>query len=339
MSQSETLCGPQPHSLTLRSGAGINQLTAPRAKTLLVVAGPTGAGKSELALNLALRFGGEIINADSVQLYRGLDIGSAKLTAEERKGVPHHLIDILDPAQIFSAGDWAEAAAWIAQEIAARGALPVVAGGTGFYIRTLLAGISLSPKRDDGLRAKLAERERARPGSIARILRRLDPATASRIHPNDTHKLIRALEICLLARRPASSHFAMAPLRRLGGFSPIWLVLNPPRALLHERIALRTIRMFQQGLLSEVRGLLEAGVPADAKAFESIGYKECLSVLKGELTEEQAVERVTIATRQYAKRQITWFRREPKGLWINHFGDSTEALSLAIQYVAAMLHE
>jgi tRNA dimethylallyltransferase len=145
------------------------------------------------------------------------------------------------------------------------------------------------------------------------------------------------LEICLLARRPASRHFATAPVRRLDGFSPIRVILDPPRAELHERIALRTIRMFQRGLIAEVRGLLEAGVPADAKAFESIGYKECLSILKGELTEEQAVERVTIATRQYAKRQLTWFRREPKALWINHFGDTPEALSLAVQYVAAML--
>lgn len=316
----------------------MDQLTAPRAKTLLIVAGPTAAGKSELALNLALKFGGEIINADSVQLYRGLDIGSAKLTAEERRGVPHHLVDILEPEQIFSAGDWAEAAARIAREIDARGALPVVAGGTGFYIRTLLEGISLSPKRDDGLRAMLADRERARPGSLARILSRLDAATASRIHPNDTHKLIRALEICLLARRPASRHFATAPVRRLDGFHPIRLILDPPRAQLRERIARRTIRMFQRGLLNEVRGLLEAGVPADAKAFESIGYKECLSVLNGELTEQQAIERATIATRQYAKRQLTWFRREPNVLWINHFGDSTEALELAIQYVSAMLH-
>jgi tRNA dimethylallyltransferase len=338
MSHSEADAGRRLPSLTLISDIAMYSLTSLPRETLLIVAGPTGAGKSELALKLALEFGGEVVNADSVQLYRGLDIGTAKLAPEEWRGVPHHLIDVLEPEQVFSSGDWAEVAATCIREITGRGAVPVVAGGTGFYIRTLVEGISLSPKRDEDIRRRLAEREQARPGAIARMLRRLDPATAARIHPNDSHKLVRALEICLLKRGPASSHFAAAPVRRLEGYFPVWLVLDPPRAELHERIARRTRRMFEAGLLEEVERLLARGVPSSAKAFESIGYRECLSVLAGLMTEAEAMERVTIATRQYAKRQTTWFRRESNCLRIEHFGDSREALDTAVQYVVDKFH-
>ncbi len=312
--------------------------TPPPDQPLPIIAGPTGAGKSELALRLALALGGEIVNADSVQLYKGFDIGTAKLAPAERRGVPHHLIDILEPDQVFSSGEWAAAAAAAIREITARGAVPIVAGGTGFYIRTLVEGISLSPTRDEQLRRRLAARERQRPGTMARVLRRLDPASAARIHPNDLQKLVRALEICLLERKPASSHFAAAPVRRLEGYLPVWLLLAPPRAELHDRIARRTRRMFDTGLLGEVERLITRGVPGSAKAFESIGYRECLSVLAGQMTPVEAIQRVTIATRQYAKRQTTWFRKESNCLRIQHFGDSPEAVDCAIQYVIDKFH-
>lgn len=309
--------------------------TSDGAKPLLIVAGPTGSGKSALALALAARLGGEIVNADSVQLYRGFDLGSAKTPIQERSGIPHHLIDILDPEDVFTAGDWATAASDTIHGIWARRALPVVAGGTGFYIRTLLEGISESPTRDDQLRLVLSARESARPGFLSRALRRLDPQTAARIHPNDRHKLLRALEICLLARSPASRHFASAPVRRLEGAAPIRIVLDPPRALLHARIEARTHRMFDAGLLDETRRLLERGVPSTAKPFLSIGYKECCEALSGRISPAQAANLAIIATRQYAKRQLTWFRREPNCFWISDFGDSDTALALALDHLSA----
>jgi tRNA dimethylallyltransferase len=307
-------------------------------KPLLIVAGPTGSGKSALALALALRLGGEIVNADSVQLYRGFDIGSAKTPAAARAGVPHHLLDVLPPDAVYTAGDWAQAASATIDGIWARGALPVLAGGTGFYVRTLLEGISESPARDERLRATLAAREAARPGLSVRALRRFDPATARRIHPNDSHKLLRALEICFLAGVPASQHFAAVPVRRLEDASPVRIVLDPPRAALHERIEQRTRRMFADGLLEETRALLAGGVPSSAKPFQSIGYKECLDVIAGRITVIQAIDLVTIATRQYAKRQLTWFRRDPMCFWINEFGDTEAALGQALSHVRARFY-
>jgi len=283
--------------------------------------------------DLAAALGGEIVNADSVQIYRGLDIGSAKTPAAGRRGIRHHLIDILEPQQVFSAGDWAVAAREALEGIHLRTALPVITGGTGFYIRTLLEGISESPKRDEGLRAEIAAREAARPGLVFRALRRMDAPTAGRIHPNDSHKLLRALEICLLARRPASQHFAAAPMRPLEGYRVAQIILAPPRQALHERIAQRTMAMFSAGLVEEVKKLLADGVPAGCKAFESIGYKECLKLLRGEITETEAREQVTIATRQYAKRQETWFRKDSNTFRINTFGDSDAAFATALQWV------
>ncbi len=303
---------------------------------LIVVAGPTGSGKSDLALALAREFHGEIVNCDSLQLYRGLDIGTAKTPAVERFGVPHHLFDVLEPQQVFNAGDYAALARPLLRQIAARGAVPVMAGGTGFYLRALLDGLAEGPKRDDALRADLARREQCRPGALHRILCRLDRTAAARIHANDRNKLIRAVEICLLARRPVTQVFGggRAPLR---DFDVLKLVLNPPRPALHARIAARTRAMFDAGLVDEVRTLLHSGVPNDAKAFESIGYKQALKVLAGALTLEEAVDLTTIATRQYAKRQWTWFRQESNIHWINDFGGSPMALAVARAFVRQLL--
>lgn len=298
-----------------------------------MVCGPTASGKSSLALSLALRFGGEIVNCDSLQVYRGMDVGTAKPAAAERMAVPHHLFDILEPERVFNAGDYAAAARRVIGEITARARLPVVVGGTGFYLRALLEGLADGPARDDRLRQGMAVREARRPGSLHRILRRLDAATAARIHRNDVQKTTRALEICLLARQPASLLFTASASAALEGYRVLQIGLDPPRAELHERIAARTRAMFEAGLEREVEELLAHGVPATAKAFESIGYKETLSMLQGCITRDQAMELTTIATRQYAKRQLTWFRRNPQVRWLRCFGEAEEARQSAVSWV------
>jgi tRNA dimethylallyltransferase len=296
---------------------------------LVAVLGPTCSGKSSLALRLASEFGGEIVNCDSVQVYAGLDVGTAKTPPEARQGVPHHLVSFLRPDEVFTAGDYAAMARQVLGDIAARGRLPVLVGGTGFYLRALLEGLAEGPRRDDALRARLAAREAARPGSLHRILSRLDRRTASRIHANDRNKLIRALEICLLARRPAQAVFD-AGKRGLSGYRTLKIVLDPPRPLLHARIDARTRAIFAGGLELEVRRLLESGLPPAAKALESIGYKETLQMIEGRLSFEEALERTTIATRQYAKRQLTWFRREQDAHWFSGFGDDPEVVRSAL---------
>ncbi|MEJ5368452.1 MAG: tRNA (adenosine(37)-N6)-dimethylallyltransferase MiaA [Bryobacteraceae bacterium] len=305
---------------------------------LIVIAGPTCSGKSVLALETARRTGGEIVNCDSLQLYRGMDIGTAKTPLEERAGVPHHLFDVLEPWEVFSAGDYAREARKVLEAVRARSAVPVLAGGTGFYLRALLEGLAEAPPRNEALRARLLERESRRPGILHRLLKRLDPRTAASIHPNDVQKTVRALEICLSAGEPASAVFARGR-QPLEGWRVLKLGLHPPRAALVERIRERTRRMFERGLLEEVRALLERGVPAGAKAFESIGYKEALACLRGELTVEEAMERTETATRQYAKRQMTWFRREAGMVWLNGFGDEPAVAAAALELVREFLGE
>ncbi|MBI5281557.1 MAG: tRNA (adenosine(37)-N6)-dimethylallyltransferase MiaA [Candidatus Solibacter usitatus] len=311
-------------------------MDSPVLSPLLVVAGPTGTGKSHLALSLAREFRGEIVNCDSLQLYRYLDIGTSKPPPRDRLAIPHHLFDLLNPAEVYNAGDYAAAARPVLNEIAARGALPIVAGGTGFYLRTLLQGLAEGPRRSDNLRHRLERLEARHAGRLHRLLWRLDPETAARMHPNDRNKLVRALEICLLARRPASQVFSVGS-KPLEGFRILKLGLDPPRPLLHARIAERTIGMFESGLLDEVRHLLASGIPASAKAFESIGYKECLAALEGRISAAEAVELTTIASRQYAKRQLTWFRKEPGMIWLKHFGDSPQAVAEARLHLSGWL--
>jgi tRNA dimethylallyltransferase len=292
----------------------------PTAAPLLVLVGPTASGKSALAVDLALQFHGEIVNCDSVQLYRGLDIGTAKTTAGQRRGIPHHLLDVLDPKELTTAGDYCLRARGVLQEIASRGTLPIVVGGTGFYLRALLEGLAEGPSRNEPLRARLAEMESISSGRLHRLLLRLDGEAAARIHARDLNKLIRAIEICILSRRPASDLFldGRTPLE---GFRMLKFVLQPDRKALHDRIAVRTRAIFSAGLVDEVRQLLAQGISWDAKPFESIGYREATEFLRGRISLEQAIESTTIATRQYAKRQMTWFRREPDAIAIHGFGD------------------
>jgi tRNA dimethylallyltransferase len=297
---------------------------------LIVVAGPTGAGKSNLAIDLAVRCSGEIVNCDSVQLYRYMDIGSAKTPLAERRGIPHHLIDILDPDEHFTAGDYARAARQVVRRIAGTGRIPIVAGGTGFYLRAFLSGLSESPARDEALRGRLALRESA---SLHRLLSRFDPAAAKRIHPNDRNKLTRALEICILTRRPATEHFRDRPSRSLEGFRVFKLGLDPPREELSARIDERCRRMFRQGLVDEVRRILAQGYPPDSKALQSIGYREAVMHVQGRLSLDEAIRDTQTATRQYAKRQRTWFRREPDMVWIRSFGGHENSLAEAIHHL------
>jgi tRNA dimethylallyltransferase len=299
---------------------------------LPVVLGPTGSGKSNLALHVALALGGEIVNCDSLQVYRGFDIGTAKVAAEERQGIPHHLIDVIEPEQLFTAGDYARLAEVALREIAGRGRVPVIAGGTGFYLRALLDGLFPGPSRDQALRVRLERREASHPGSLHRILTRLDPTTAARIHPNDKNKTMRALEVRLIEGRPMSSLFerGRAP---LAGFHPIKLGLEPPRELLYERLNARTRAMFEHGLVDEVRHLLAAGVSRKAKPFESLGYKQALQMIEGSITPEEALESTQLETRRYAKRQITWFRKEHGVHWLAGFGDDPRIQAEAIAIV------
>jgi tRNA dimethylallyltransferase len=310
--------------------------------SLPVVLGPTGSGKSNLALTIARELDGEIVNFDSVQVYRGFDVGSAKLAPAERQGIPHHLIDIVEPTALFTAGDYARAAEAVVREISSRGRVPILVGGTGFYLRGLLQGLSPGPGRDDALRRRLLEREQKRPGALHRILARLDPQSAFRIHPNDRNKTLRALEIRLIERAPLASIFKRGtpPLR---DFRPVKIGLDPPRDLLYARLNERAGRMFhpeapQRSLVDEVRGLLAAGVPREAKPFESLGYKQVLHMLAGRLSEEQALELTRQETRRYAKRQMTWFRKESGVHWIPGFGESprVQAEALAILRRAGM---
>jgi tRNA dimethylallyltransferase len=300
---------------TMLQGVDENRVTA-----LPIVVGPTGSGKSELALRIAQDLGGEIVNCDSLQIYRGFNIGTAKVAPAERRGIPHHLIDLVEPTALFTAGEYAEVARAALRDIASRGYIPVVVGGTGFYLRALLEGLFPGPPRDETLRENLQRREQRRPGSLHRILQRLDPASGAHIHPNDNNKTIRALEVRLLDGRPMSALFAQgrAPLR---GFQPIKIGLHPDRKLLSERLDARTALIFEHGLIAEVRELLATGVAPSAKPFESLGYRQALSVIQGLLTPEQALESTRGDTRRYAKRQMTWFRKEPDVHWLRGFGD------------------
>ncbi len=300
---------------------------------LVVIAGPTGSGKSALALHLAATFPVEIVNCDSMQLYRGFDIGTAKTPPGLRDKIPHHLIDALEPQSVYSAGDYARCARPILGGISARGKLPVVTGGTGFYLRALIEGLPALPARDEALRARLEKREGERPGAVHRMLRRLDPAAAARIHPEDVQKSIRALEVRLLTKTSAPPRESAEP---LAGFRILKIGLNPDRARLHATLDARTRETFQRGLIEEVRSLLDCGCTGQEKPFESLGYKQALAVVRGTLTLEGAIASTQIETRQYAKRQMTWFRRDREMVWLAGFGD--EVVDQAVELVTGLLN-
>jgi tRNA dimethylallyltransferase len=302
------------------------------------VAGPTGSGKSDLALAIAQQFHGEIINCDSLQVYRHFDIGTAKLPPGEWRGIPHHLIDILDPDEIFTAGEYARLARETIQAISQRGHLPILAGGTGFYLRALLDGLFEGPSRDQSLRDRLARREMRRSGSLHRLLRRFDSATARKIHPHDVPKVTRALEVCLLTHRPVSELFREGR-DALGGYRTLKLGLLPDRDALYQRLDKRCAAMFDGGLVEEVRHILALGFAAESKPFESHGYKQALQFIRGELNLREAIFYAQRNTRQYAKRQLTWFRREPGLVWLRGFADTPGIRESTFERVTSFLAE
>jgi tRNA dimethylallyltransferase len=304
----------------------------------VILLGPTGSGKTALSLELAQRFGGEIVSCDSVAVYRGMELGTAKPSKEDRKRVRHHLIDVADPDEPFTAGEYSRRARAALREIAAREHLPIVTGGTGLYLRALTEGLFAGPARREDLRARLrASAERRGSAWLHRVLKRLDAATAERIHANDTAKLIRAIEVCVAARSPLSTLLQNQGKNPLTGFRILRIGLSPPRIAvppgdgLYERINQRCAAMFAAGLVDETRGLLERFGPV--KALDSLGYRQARSVLDSSMTEEEAVAAAQQGHRNYAKRQMTWFRREPEVHWIEGFGDVAETARVAEELV------
>jgi tRNA dimethylallyltransferase len=306
---------------------------------VVILLGPTGSGKTALSLALAERFGGEIVSCDSVAVYRGMELGTAKPTKEERARVPHHLIDVAGPDEPFTAGEYSRLARKALREIAARKRLPIVTGGTGLYLRALTEGLFAGPARREDLRARL-RRSVARHGSswLHRMLRKLDAATAERIHANDTAKLIRAIEVCVAARKPMSEVMARDPLT---DFRLLRIGLNPPREQLppreglYDRLNQRCAAMFAAGLVDETRGLLERYGPV--KALDSLGYRQARSVLGGTMSLEDAIKAAQQGHRNYAKRQMTWFRREPEVRWMEGFGDEAGTVREAAELVDSAL--
>jgi tRNA dimethylallyltransferase len=291
-------------------------------RKVIAILGPTGSGKSELALCVAGSFAGEVVNCDSLQVYRYFDVGTAKLPPQARQGIPHHLMDFLDPDQVFTAGEYARLARPVLEEISVRGHLPVVAGGTGFYLRALIDGLFPGPQRDQVLRDRLAGRERRKSGSLHRLLRRFDPEAARRIHPRDLPKVTRALEVCLVTRRPVTELFQQGR-EALGGYRILKIGLSPARDQLYEKLDRRTRQIFESGLIEEVRGILARGFPATVKPFESHGYRQAMQFINGELKLDEAIFYAQRNTRHYAKRQMTWFRQEAGMEWFSGFGDDT----------------
>jgi len=321
-------------------GPGQSLDTRPALPLAVLLLGPTGSGKTALSLALGERFSGEIISCDSVAVYKGMDLGSAKPSREEQARLPHHLIDVAEPGTEFTAGEYAMQGREALHAIAGRGHLPIVTGGTGLYLRALTEGLFAGPKRHDELRERLrksAERHGATPSGkswLHRILQRIDPASAERIHANDQPKLIRAIEVCVAGKKRLSEAFQEGehPGRDpLTGFRLLRIGLAPPRVAHYERINARAAQMFARGLVEETRGLLERY--GRVRALDALGYRQALAVIDGAMTLDEAVAAAQQGHRNYAKRQATWFRREPDVHWIAGFGDASEIREEAIRLV------
>ncbi|MBQ6196465.1 MAG: tRNA (adenosine(37)-N6)-dimethylallyltransferase MiaA [Lachnospiraceae bacterium] len=287
-------------------------------KPLVILTGPTAAGKSALSLSLAQRIGGEIISADSMQVYRGMDIGSAKLPEDERQGIPHHLLDVKEISEPFDVTEFVRLAQDAAEEIFARGGIPILAGGTGFYLQAFLKGIDFSEgDPDHALREELtALAEKEGREAVWSLLQAEDPAAAKGLHPNNVKRVIRALEY----HRQTGRSITEANEEQSAALSPYtfaYFVLTLPREELYQRIDLRVDEMFAKGLVQEVKALKESGIPFGTTARQAIGYKEVLDALDGLCSMEEARARIKLNTRHYAKRQLTWFRREKDVIWLN----------------------
>ena len=306
---------------------------------LVVITGPTASGKTALGVALARRFGGEVVSADSMQIYRGMDIGTAKPTPEEMQGVPHHMIDIADPTENYSVSRYAKEAAACVDDILARGNLPIVVGGTGLYIDSLIAGRTFADgTADTALRQELSERYDEIGGEgLLGELRKVDPERAAKLHPADKKRIVRAMEVYILTGRTITQHDAetrAVPPR----YDAAKIALDfAVRQDLYDRIDRRVDIMVQQGLFDEVRALLAAGVPADCTAMQAIGYKEAVAAVQGKAAPQDAVAAIQLASRRYAKRQLTWLRRDQDLFWLRHekTPDMDRACRLSTQFLSA----
>src|SRR5579862_7847350 len=343
----------------------MNTAASPR---LIVILGPTASGKSALAIELAKRLNGEILVCDSTQVYRHFDIGTAKVPPRDQHGIPHHLVDLVEPDEIFTAGDYRRHALLALDDLRRRSKLPILAAGTGLYLRALLEGLADAPTRSEELRDRLRRSAKQHgPVHLHKILARLDPASATRIAPRDTQKIIRAIEMRILAGKPVAEIFsasraesreevrehvaaretprdgvqdeARRALRANGlkGYAITKIGLAPPRPALYARIDARVNEMLAAGWLDEVRALVSSGIPVDAKPFQFIGYSDVRAHLEGRIPLAAAVANIQQSTRRFAKRQLTWFRREPDVHWLASFGDADETIAAALDLIAAPL--
>ena len=306
----------------------------PTARIIPAIVGPTASGKSDLGIRLALAFDGEIINLDSVQVYRGIQIATAKVPFEERRGVPHHLIDVIEPTANFTAGEYARLTSEKIEEIEARTSMALLVGGTGFYLRALVNPLFESEPTDLRLRERLSRRRDERgPQYLHRLLSRIDPRASARISPRDWSRSMRALEFFFqTGQRITDEQPATPPPPEFAARVRV-IALAPPREELYDRINRRAEAMFERGLVEEVQSLIAAGVPATAKAFQAHGYRRVVEYLQGKRSREDALNQMKLDTRHYAKRQLSWWRAWPGVKWINRFGGEDEAFTEASEYL------
>jgi tRNA dimethylallyltransferase len=299
-------------------------MTSRHAQRLLAIVGPTATGKSALGIAMAERFGGEIVSCDSTAVYRGFDIGTDKVPLAEQRGIPHHMVDVVDPTEEYSAARYAREAAAVIRGITSRGKLPILAGGTGLYYRALTRGMFEGPGRDEPLRRRL-ERVAARrgPQALHRWLAKVDPASAERIQIPDVKRLVRALEVWIVTGRPLTEHFADTA-SPLADYAVTAVALRIPEEQTNERVARRVDAQFEQGLLDEMRGLLARGVPETALPFTGLVYRQALEHLHGVRDEAQTRELIVRENRKYSRRQLIWFRKEPNLRWIHAAGERAE---------------
>lgn len=297
---------------------------------LIVILGPTASGKSALGIALAEKLGGEILVCDSTQVYRHFDIGTAKVPLGEQRGIPHHLVDLVEPPEVFTAGQYRECALRVLEDLRRRNKPPIITAGTGLYLRALLEGLADAPTRSEELRERLREKaEKRGPASLHRLLERVDPEAAQRIAPRDTQKVIRAIEIRTLTGKTVGDvhRSGRAPLQ---GYEIHKIGLAPPREELYARIDARLESMFAAGWSDEVRNLIQQGAPPDAKPFQFIGYSEIRRQIEAGRPPQEIVPAIQQATRRFAKRQMTWFRKESGVRWLDMFGDDPRALLQAL---------